>query len=175
MWKTISSKVILNHPRLKVLEDKVELHNGHKTDYVRIDARGCAATVIAVNDSGQILIQKEYSYPPNEVLYQFPGGHVPENEDTQVGANRELQEEAGLKSNNLQLLGEYFGHNRRSAYKVFVFLAQDLEQSNLDGDLEEDIKSYWFSEHEIDDLIRNGEIRNASVLAAWSLFKLRKT
>jgi ADP-ribose pyrophosphatase len=173
MWKKLASKILLDHPRLKVLEDEVELPNGHTTQYLKFDSGGSAVTVIAVNEEGKILLQKEYSYPPNEELYQFPGGFVPHGENLLEGANRELMEEADLKANSLVELGSYYINNRRSNSKMYVYLASDLQNESLTADAEEDIKSYWFSEAEIDELIKKGDIKNYSVLAAWSLYKLR--
>lgn len=173
MWKKLSSKVILNHPRLKVLEDKVELPDGHKTEYIKFDTSGNAATLIAVNDDSKILLQKEYSYPPNEDLFQFPGGFVPNGENMENGANRELVEEADLKANKLTLLGSYLTNNRRSNSKMYVYLAQDLKQESLAGDLEENIESYWFTEKEIDMLITRGDFKNGYSLAAWALYKVK--
>ncbi len=174
MWKKLTSKILLDHPRLKVLEDEVELPNGHTTKYLKFDSRGNAVTIIAINTEGKILLQKEYSYPPNEELYQFPGGFVPSNEDLLVGANRELMEEADLRANNLIELGSYYINNRKSDQKMYVYLGSDLQAESLPGDLEEDIQSYWVSEDEIEDLIKKGEIKNYTVLAAWCLYKLKK-
>jgi len=174
MWKKIASKILLDHPRLKVLEDEVELPNGHTTQYLKFETIGNGVTVIAVNSEGKILLQKEYSYPTDEELYQFPGGFVPLGEDLLHGANRELMEEADLKANHLVELGSYYMNNRRSNSKMYVYLGLDLQSESLAGDLEEDIQSYWFSEAEIEELIKNSEIKNFSVLAAWSLYKLKQ-
>ena len=173
MWKKLSSKILLDHPRLKVIEDEVELPNGHKIQYLKFDSSGNAVTIIAVNGDGKILLQREYSYPLNEEIYQFPGGFVPDEEDLEAGANRELMEEAGLKANKLTDLGFYYPNNRRSNSKMYVYLGRDLQAESLTGDLEEDIKSYWFTEDEIDQLIKNGEIQNFSVLSAWSLYRIK--
>ncbi len=173
MWKKIASKILLDHPRLKVLEDEVELPNGHTTKYLKFDSRGNAVTIIAINNEGKILLQKEYSYPPNEDLYQFPGGFVPNGEELSEGANRELMEEADLKANNLIVLGSYYMNNRKSDSKMYVYVGSDLQKESLPGDLEENIQSYWLSENEIEDLIKKGEIKNYTALAAWSLYKLR--
>jgi len=173
MWKKIDSKILLDHSRLKVLEDEVELPDGQRIQYVKFDSTASAVTIIAVNNEGKILLQKEYSYPPNEELYQFPGGFVPEGEDLLTGANRELMEEADLKANNLVELGSYYMNNRKSDSKMYVYVGSDLQNESLPCDLEEDITSYWFSETEIDELIKKGEIKNYTVLAAWSLYKLK--
>jgi len=175
MWKTVSSKEVFNHPRLSLIEDEIILPNGIKTKYLKYKDDGrCAVTIIAKRKDGKILLQKEYSYPTNQKLFQFPGGLVPPNEKTEVGANRELMEEADLMSNNLELLGSYLINNRRSTAKMFVYLATDLKEKSLYGDQEEDIESFWFSEDEIEKMIKNNKIENCHVLSAWSLYKIKK-
>lgn len=173
MWKKISSKTILDHPRLKVSEDTVMLPNGTTTDYLVMPSDGKVATIIVKKDN-KILLQKEYSYPPNEVLFQFPGGFVPESEDIRDGANRELMEELGQKANTIKLIGKYLVNNRRSDAYMYVFLATDLEDNSLEPDPEEDIENLWFSEDQVDKLIKDGEIKHVHVLAAWTLYKAAK-
>lgn len=171
MWKTISSKEIFNHTRLTLIEDEIILPNGKKTNYLKHkDDGSCCVTIIAKKE-GKILIQKEYSYPPNQKLFQFPGGGVPNGEKLEIGANRELAEEMGLKANNLELLGSYLMNNRRSAKKMYVYLATDLIKKSLTSDPEEDIESFWFSEDEISSMIKNGDIINNHSLASWCLYK----
>lgn len=174
MWKTISSKEIFNHPRLNVIEDDVELPDETKIKYLKFkdDDTGCI-TIIA-KQNNKILIQKEYSYPPNKLLFQFPGGTTHAGEDLKDGANRELMEESGFYANNLTLLGSYYLNNRRSAKMMNVYLATDLENKSLKADKEEEIENFWFTEEEIERMIINNEIVNCHVLAAWSLYKLKK-
>ena len=175
MWKTLSSKEVFIHPRLTLIEDEIILPNGIKTSYLKFkDDSSCAVTIIAKRRDGEILLQTEYSYPPNQKLFQFPGGLVPNGEKLEVGANRELMEEADLMAHNLELLGSYLINNRRSASKMFVYLATDLEEKSLEGDQEEDIESFWFSEDDIEKMIKSDEIINCHVLSAWCLYKIKK-
>ena len=173
MWKKLSSKVILNHKRLTVVEDKVQLPDGTSTFYLHTPSPNNAATIICERE-GKILLQKEYSYPPDMVLYQFPGGSVPRDEDIEEGANRELMEEAGLKARKLQLLGKYLVNNRRSNSYMYVFLATNLKKKKLVGDVEENIENFWLSENDVDDMINNGDILNGYALASWTLYKAAK-
>lgn len=176
MWKKISSRELLVHPRLTVIEDEVLLPSGVKTTYLKFKHRTDAALVIAVRKDGKILLQREYSYPQNQELYQFPGGALELNENPEVGANRELTEEAKLRAQKLTLLGKFLLNNRRSTTMVFVYLGKCLKETlYLEKDPEEDIKSFWFSEKEIEDMIARNEIIIFPVLSAWSLYKVKKS
>lgn len=73
-WEILNQKVVFEHPRLTLIEDEVRLPDGNETTYLRYKRLGNAATVIAVDERGRVLLQREYSHPPAEVLYQFPGG-----------------------------------------------------------------------------------------------------
>jgi ADP-ribose pyrophosphatase len=171
MWKKLSTKIILSHPRLTVVEDEVELPNGHKTDYLRFEIKGNSATVIAKNNENRILIIKEYLYPANEWLYQLPGGFVPEGEDIEQGINRELMEETNLKAKRLKLLGNFYPMVRRTNSRVYVFLGTDLIEQKLEGDKEEEIEINWYLEEEIDNLIKEGKFKNSTSLGTWAIYK----
>jgi len=174
MWQTLTSKEIFNHPRLTLIEDEIILPNGEKINYLKYkDDGSCAVTIIAKGDDGKILIQREYSYPPNQKLFQFPGGGVAACEEPETGAQRELMEEMGFRANRLELLGNYLINNRRSAMKMYVYSAMDLIKKSLEADPEEEIESFWFSEEEIAKMIKNGDIINNHSLAAWCLYKNR--
>src|SRR5689334_19023209 len=141
MWETLSSRVLFKHSRLTIIEDDVLLPNGVRTKYLKFKDAGDAVTIICKRMDGRILLQKEYSYPTAQELYQFPGGSVPSGEAAEVGANRELMEEAKLRANTLQLLGTYFINNRRSSALMYVFLGTELEERGLEPDPEEIIQS----------------------------------
>lgn len=169
-WKKLSEKVILEHPRIIAYEDEVQLPSGHKTTYLRFSGRPDAACVIAQNEKGEILLSKEYSYPPNTWLYQPPGGALEAGEDPKTGASRELGEEAGYKG-DLTELGWYYVDNRRSDAKFYVFLATNLKECPRNLDIEEEIENYWFTPKTVEQMIKEGKIPNVSFLAAWSLYK----
>jgi ADP-ribose pyrophosphatase len=174
MWKKLSSKTILDHPRLKVIEDEVELPNGHKTDYLVFDRKGDAPLAIVINSDNKILVSNEYSYPVGEVLFQFPGGYVKYSEDIDEGIRRELMEEVGLHAEHLQKLGFFYPNDRRSNMKSYVYIAKNLTEQKLDGDLEEAIDYLWFSEDEIDQLIRKNKFKHGPSLATWAIYKASK-
>ncbi len=55
---------------------------------------------------------------------------------------------------------------------MHVFLATNpTETEQLGGDAEEDITSHWLPIDKVNTMIKNGEIRNYSVLAGWAFYK----
>ncbi len=172
-WKKLATNKLFEHPRISVYEDDVELPNGIKTKYVHFGKTEDASMVLAMNEEGKFLIQKEYSYPPDEVMYQLPGGAIEKGEKPEIGAARELAEEASL-AGNLEPMGWFYLNNRRTSQKMYVYLATDLCEAEAPKDPEELFEDHWFTETEADDLIRTNEIRNYTALAGWALYKSYK-
>lgn len=173
-WKFISRKTILEHPRLNLVEDQVELPDGTQVPYLRESrATRHSVTIIVLNAEKQILLQKEYSYPPDEIMWQFPGGAV-NAEDILSAANRELSEESGIVARKIRILGYYYTNNRRSDQKQYVLLGTDLLTHKNSRDSEEFIESVWITITELKEKICKGEIHNINLLAAMNLW-LTKT
>ena len=169
-WKKLARKKLLEHPRLSVYEDHVELPSGHQTTYVHFGKSHDAATVIAIDDKDRFLVQKEYSYPTDTWLYQFPGGMIEPGETPEQGAIRELAEEAQV-TGDLRPLGWYFIEHRRRPSRFYIFEAQNLSETVSESDIEEEFETYWLTANEIESMIRNGEIVNAAFLSAWAIYK----
>jgi len=170
-WEKISSKILIKHPRIELHEDTIILPSGDKSDYIHFGEPNDAVTIIAVRDDGQVFVQKEYSYPPDEWLFQFPGGGVEGNESPEEAAARELAEEGSL-GGELTKIGSFLTNNRRSAQKMHTFVATNLYEQKAQKDIEEEFEDFWFQPKEVDNLIANGELCISSALSAWALFRV---
>lgn len=175
MWKQLNSKIIFEHPRITLVEDEVELPNGHITNYLRYERKYDAVMLICRSDDGKILIEKEYSYPPNQWMYQFPGGAADgEGEDFETAAIRELREETGYAPKEITEIGWFYVNNRRTDAQMHVFFVQGvLPVEKTGGNDEEDITTEWVTPKELSAMIAGGEIVNYTMLAAWALYQNR--
>ncbi|MGH7196908.1 MAG: NUDIX hydrolase [Candidatus Saccharimonadales bacterium] len=168
-WKKLSTRKVFEHARIEIYEDIVELPSGHQTDYIHFGSEKDVATIIAVNEMDKILLQREYSYPQREKLFQFPGGAIEDGETSLEGAARELAEEGQLKG-ELKQIGWFFINNRRSTSKMYVFVATNLQPTEAEKDIEEEFEDFWLTPDEINELIRKNKICNYSTLSAWTFF-----
>ena len=116
----LSSRTLVDHPRLTVAEDTVELPNGKTIQYVHYPYHGHGGVIVVCRRGDNILVQQEYSYPVDEVLYQFPGGKIEAGEDVCAAAQRELAEESGIAMTNVRECGWLYADNRRTSAKLHV-------------------------------------------------------
>lgn len=171
-WRHIRRKQLLKHSRITIVEDTVELPSGERVSYIReAPVSSHSVAVIALNTQGEILVQREYSYPPNQAMYQLPGGIMYPSEDIIAAANRELSEESGYIGRSCTIIGSFYVNNRRSDRKQFVVLCKDLMHHKRKGDKEEYIESSWMSLHNLRELIRSGDVCNIGLLAALQLLE----
>ena len=173
-WRKISSRHILDHPRMQLVEDEVELPSGKKIQYLRQEYSGRGGVIVICRKGDKILVQREYSYPVDEILWQFPGGKIEADETPEQAATRELAEESGIKAENAKCIGWFYPDNRRTNARLFVVecdYVTDDEKARPDDT--EFIESGWIENGQMSQMIRRGEVRNYAMLAAWGMLQSR--
>ncbi len=169
-WRMISSRTLLEHPRLTVVEDTVKLPNGKLIRYIYYPYLGRGGVIVVCRRGDTILVQQEYSYPVDEVLYQLPGGKIEAGEDAQTAAQRELAEESGIAMNNLRECGWFYPDNRRTDAKLHVVYGEyaGVDCQHQPDDTEQ-IISQWLPITDVQSMIDAGKITNYAMLAAWAI------
>lgn len=174
-WKKLSSRILLNNPKLSIQEDTVELPNGKITNYLmHANTKVHSVIIIAVNDKDQILLQREFSYPPNEVMWQLPGGAMEPGESVIDAAQRELAEESGYILEEIKEIGYFYVSNRKSNRKQYIVTGTMPKSSFAKGDDDEFIESIWLNKEKIDEMIASGEITNINMLAALQVWERKQ-
>lgn len=170
-WKGLTSRLLLDHADLKIVEDDIELPDGSKATYIRLAPRQTDSIIIIANNSkNKVLIQREYSYPPDKIMWQLPGGSMKPGESILQAARRELAEESGQGAKRCFVLGSFYTHNRLSDQKQHVVLCTNLYDHKQVEDADEFIESYWMSKKDISKRIANGEVDNINLLAALHIW-----
>ncbi len=150
---------------LKVYEDTVQV-NGHeaKWDFIHHDG---AAAVVPVTDEGKILMVRQYRNALDRYTLEIPAGKLDEPDEPKIKcAYRELEEETGFYSENLEYL---LSVNTTIAFcdeAIDIFLARDLKPSaqHLDPDEEIEVEEWELSD--LLDLIYTGKMTDGKTVAS---------
>jgi len=131
---------------------------------------GNEVLVIAQDDDGRILLTEEPSYAFGGTRYYLPGGEVEKGEQVTAAGVRELREETGFGATNAKVLGKLHPWIKYLQMTSHVIFATGLKSDPLKGDEEYAITTHRKTKAELQALIASGEIADARVVAALSLW-----
>lgn len=150
----------------------LQFSNGELRTFERLKpGKRKAVVIVAMPDSNTVLLIKEYAVGTESYEIGLPKGLVDEFETIEQAANRELQEEVGMKAGAitrimaLSLSPQYMSHSTE------LVLARNLEVSKLDGDEPEPLEVMPFNINDLDDLVLTQKIKEARSIASLYIIK----
>jgi ADP-ribose pyrophosphatase len=158
-----------------VREDEVIRPDGAPGIYGFVQTR-IATGVLAVTPEWEVYLVGQYRYPTNEYSWEIVEGGTDDNETPLAAAKRELKEEAGLIADDWRQLGpEIHISNCISSEVGYLFLAQNLQQTESKPDGTEVLQIRRVGLDACLEMIENGEIKDGiSLIALLYLDRFRK-
>jgi 8-oxo-dGTP pyrophosphatase MutT (NUDIX family) len=130
---------------------------------------GDEVLVVALAEQDEVLLIKEPSPAFGAQTLVLPGGSVEDEEEFSVTANRELQEEVGLRATQLDYLGEIRPFSKYLTVRCHVYLARQLASSELKGDESYEIEVSRVSLWDFEAMMEDKQLLDARVIAALHL------
>jgi len=153
----------------------VELENGVTS--VREVIRHPGATgILAQLPDGRFVLVEQYRKPAEKRLLEIVAGTLEPGEAPEACARREVREETGYDVASLKLLGRIFlapGYSDECLHLFWARLAAVPGAAGPDED--ERVEVRVLSEAELEAAMDAGGIEDAKTLAAWCLWRRRKT
>jgi ADP-ribose pyrophosphatase len=130
------SEEIFDGVILHVKKDTVALPNGNPAIREVIRHIG-AVCVIPVTDEGEVIVERQYRYPIDQVILEIPAGKLDAPDEDRLSAiQRELREETGYAADRWTSLGDFYPAPAYSDEHITMYLAQGLHKGAqaLDAD-----------------------------------------
>lgn len=139
--KTLSTKEIFNGDIISLQEDTVLLPNG-KTSKRELVKHPGAVAVIPVTKDNKILFVKQYRKPLERSLVEIPAGKMEPNEKPEITAVRELEEETGYTTEELNYVTSFYTSPGFADELIHIYMADQLKQldEQVPGDDDEFIE-----------------------------------
>ena len=151
---------------IDMYKDHVKTPSGHVAEWDFIGHKGAAA-VVAVADDGKLLMVRQYRNAIDRYTLEIPAGARDSlDEETIVCAARELEEETGYRSNDLELLIRLKTAVAFCNEFIDVYVARNLIPSKQNMDEDEFINVQAYDLEELKAKILAGEIQDAKTVAA---------
>lgn len=161
--RTIKSDKLYQGKIINLRVDTVELPDQKYSKREIVEHPGAVA-VIAITDDNKIVMVKQYRKSVEEYLLEVPAGKLEISEEPIECAKRELLEETGFKSNNIEYLFKFFTSPGFSNETISLFVAKDLVLDVARPDEDEYIE---IEKYEIDELLEKvykEEIKDAKTI-----------
>ena len=125
--------------RYSVVEVDLETPGGDKTTWSYFKVKH-GAVIVPIDEDRNTYIKKEWRLSRKDFTWEFASGWVdeakdelPTTEEIITAANRELQEEIGLKAEKLNKVKSFYVANHANN-QFHIVIAKDLSESKLEGD-----------------------------------------
>ena len=172
-WKIVSQKTILRAKLFDVKQIEFETKTGRKKIHHQAD-RVPIVSIFPLTDSYEIYLVSEYRYMLKKTVLQAVAGHIEKKETSIAAAKRELKEETGIISHQLEEIARIEMSGSVFNSKSYLFLAKGLEIGDNKLDDDEDITVVKISLSEAVEKVMSGEINHAaSIIGILMLDKLR--
>lgn len=163
--KRLSQKVAASNKWIKIIHEDFEFSSGNQGEFLIVEREPAVMIIPVIEDEGEIYtyLVKQYRYPIDEDVWQFPMGSYEKGNDMKSHALEELRQETGLIAKTVQKQGEYYVDPGLSRQKCIVYIATDIIEGG-EQDLEESEKGMIakkFSVKEFNELVNSGSINDS--------------
>jgi 8-oxo-dGTP pyrophosphatase MutT (NUDIX family) len=172
-WTVVSTKKVYENNWIGVREDAVIQPDGERGIYGVVHFKNIAIGVLAVEDDFVYLVG-QYRYPLEKYSWEIPEGGCGEGEEPLAAAQRELEEETGLRAKHWCKMGEAYLSNSVSDELAIWFVATGLTQGEYhpEGTEQLDVRRVPFEE--AFRMTLSGEISDAISQLAIMGFRLSR-
>lgn len=148
---------------ISVRHDTVTLVDGTEAMREVVDHPGGVA-VVALTDSSEVLMVRQFRYPYRETIYEIPAGKLEKGEDPREAGIREFSEECGATAERFMSMGELYPTPGYCGEIIHLYYAEGLTfgEQHLDDDEYLDVIKMPFNE--CVERIMSGEIKDAKTI-----------
>jgi ADP-ribose pyrophosphatase len=167
----LDSELMYDGNFIQVRKDNVLLPDGEVRSREYINHPGAVA-VLALLDNGNLVMERQYRYPPQREFIELPAGKIDHGEDILVCAKRELLEETGYVASEWTHLTTAWPCIGYADERMEYFLARGLTHQGSSLDDGEFLEVFELSLQEAIEWIRLGKINESKTIVG--LFWLEK-
>ena len=171
-FKRLSRDLVAHGAILDYYQDTIQVPNGNVAKWDFIKHNGAAA-IVPVDEKGRLIMVRQYRNALERYTLEIPAGGLNPGENTDVAAARELEEETGYASDDLELLISLRTTVAFCNEKIDIYVAKNLVKTHQHLDEDEFLNVEAYSLKELEDKIFRQEIEDSKTIAALMAYKVK--
>lgn len=174
-WTTLSSRVVYSNRWIELTEHEVINPSGGKGIYGKVHFKNKAIGIVPIDENGYTWLVGQFRYTLNAYSWEIPEGGGPLNEPPLAAAQRELEEETGLRAAKWTELMRIHTSNSVTDEEGIIYLAEELSEGlNKPEETEGDLVVKKLPLTDAIGMVMRGEITDSmSVAALLKIGRLR--
>ena len=170
-FKRLDRELMYHGTIVDFYKDTVQVPNGNIVKWDFIGHKGAAA-VVPVRKDGKLLMVRQYRNALDRYTLEIPaGGLNGADEPTKEAAARELEEETGYRSDDLEWLLTIRTTVAFCNEKIDIYVAKNLIETEQHLDEDEFIHVEAYSVEELSKMILEGKIEDSKTISAIMSYK----
>ena len=167
----LDSAIVYEGSFIQVVKDNVRLPDGSTSTREHIKHPGAVA-VLAILDNGNLVMERQFRYPPQREFIELPAGKIDHGEDILITAQRELLEETGYVASEWTHLSTMWPCIGYADERMEYFLASGLTHQGSQLDVGEFLEVFELSPADAMQWVKLGKINDSKTVLG--LFWLEK-
>lgn len=159
----VSSQTVYRGNFLELRRDEVVLPDGGQAAREYVIHPG-AVMIVALLPDGRLVMERQYRYPVQQTMIEFPAGKLDAGEGGLACAQRELLEETGYSARRWAKAGVMHPVIGYATEVIEVWFADDLTQGERHLDAGEFLDVFTASQDELESWMQSGLLTDAKTI-----------
>lgn len=168
-WKVLETTELFTSGLFQLKIEKCLLPDGRVMPKYYVMDFPDWVNILPITKEGKVILVKQYRHASKRWHLEVPGGSLDPHrrESALQGARREMLEETGYDSKEIELVASHFPNPALQSNQIHTFIAFDCEkvgEQNLDEF--EDLDLYFCSLDQLKEHLFNGDIDHSIMIAS---------